>query len=133
MTSRFAERGLIDTSVAIALETGRALDREAIPNDVAVSVITVGELQAGVLAATDVETRARRLTTLNWALELRPIPIDAAVALQWARLRVLLEGLGRRMPVNDSWIAATAMALGVPVVTQDGDYPQVAGLEVIRV
>jgi hypothetical protein len=37
------------------------------------------------------------------------------------------------MPVNDSWIAATAMALGVPVVTQDEDYVDVAGLTVIRV
>ncbi len=37
------------------------------------------------------------------------------------------------MPVNDSWIAATAMAHGLPVVTQDDDYVDVPGLEVIRV
>ena len=37
------------------------------------------------------------------------------------------------MPVNDSWIAATAMALQVPVVTQDDDYVEVSGLSVIRV
>jgi predicted nucleic acid-binding protein len=37
------------------------------------------------------------------------------------------------MPVNDSWIAATAIALGVPVVTQDDDYPPLPGLAVIRV
>jgi predicted nucleic acid-binding protein len=37
------------------------------------------------------------------------------------------------MPVNDSWIAATAMSLGVPVVTQDADYDGVPGLQVIRV
>jgi predicted nucleic acid-binding protein len=37
------------------------------------------------------------------------------------------------MPVNDSWIAATAMSLGVPVVTQDEDYVEVPGLEIIRV
>ncbi|MDQ3973672.1 MAG: PIN domain-containing protein [Actinomycetota bacterium] len=37
------------------------------------------------------------------------------------------------MPVNDSWIAATAMSLGVPVVTQDDDYVRVAGLEVVSV
>jgi predicted nucleic acid-binding protein len=38
-----------------------------------------------------------------------------------------------QMPVNDSWIAATAMTLGVPVVTQDDDYVEVGGLSVIRV
>jgi predicted nucleic acid-binding protein len=37
------------------------------------------------------------------------------------------------MPVNDSWIAATALALGVPVVTQDDDFPDLPDLDVIRV
>jgi len=37
------------------------------------------------------------------------------------------------MPLNDSWIAATAMSLGVPMVTQDADYVSVPGLDVIRV
>jgi predicted nucleic acid-binding protein len=37
------------------------------------------------------------------------------------------------MPVNDSWIAATAMSLDLPVLTQDADYVEVPGLTVIRV
>jgi hypothetical protein len=37
------------------------------------------------------------------------------------------------MPVNDSWIAATAMAMAVPVVTQDADYVELEDLRVIRV
>ena len=47
--------------------------------------------------------------------------------------RVLLRDMGRRMPVNDSWIAATAMALQVPVVAHDDDYVELDGLSVIRV
>jgi predicted nucleic acid-binding protein len=35
--------------------------------------------------------------------------------------------------INDSWIAATAIANGMPVASQDGDYDDVPGLEVIRV
>jgi len=96
-------------------------------------VITVGELRAGVLAAVDVEIRDRRLRTLTGVLELEPVPIDAAVADAWATLRIRLRDSRQRMPVNDSWIAATAMALGVPVVTQDDDYVEVPGLDVIRV
>jgi len=97
------------------------------------SVITVGELRAGVLAAGDVETRDRRLATLSEALNFEPVPIDQRVAEAWARLRVDLRDLGERMPVNDSWIAATAISLGVPVVTQDDDYIELPGLEIIRV
>jgi predicted nucleic acid-binding protein len=37
------------------------------------------------------------------------------------------------MPVNNSWIAATAMAHRLPVVTQDDDYDGVPGLDVIRI
>jgi predicted nucleic acid-binding protein len=125
--------GLADTSIFIAHESGRPLHVDALPDRLAVSVITIGELRAGVLAAADLETRDRRLDTLAAALSLEPVPIDEMVAAAWARLRVQLRDQGRRMPVNDSWIAATAIGLGVPVVTQDDDCEAVPGLTVIRV
>jgi predicted nucleic acid-binding protein len=125
--------GLADTTVFIALEQGRSVRVEALPDRLAVSVITIGELRAGVLNAADVDTRDRRLTTLTAALALDPVPIDQRVAEAWARLRVLLRQHGLRMPVNDSWIAATAMRLGVPVVTQDLDYVSIPGLAVLHV
>ena len=124
--------GLADTSIFIASETGRPLRIDALPDELAVSIITVGELRAGVLAAADVDTRHRRLNTLIRVLELQPIPVDEAVAQAWARLRIMLRDHSMRMAVNDSWIAATALALGVPVVTQDSDYVELPGLDVIR-
>ena len=127
------ERGLADTSVFIARETRRPIDIEAIPDRLAVSVITIGELRAGVLAATDTAIRDHRLDTLTAALSFEPVPIDAEVANAWARLRLALREADLRMPVNDSWIAATAMALGVPVVTQDDDFPAISELDVITV
>jgi predicted nucleic acid-binding protein len=126
-------RGIADTSVFIARESGRPLTETDLPDELAISVITIGELRAGVLAAVDVETRDRRLATLSEALALDPLPVDQAVAEAWARLRVLLRDMQQRMPVNDSWIAATAMSLGVPVVTQDEDYVEVRGLKIVRV
>ena len=126
-------RALADTSVFIARESARPLDEGALPDELAVSVITVGELRAGVLLAGDLAARDRRLATLAAALAFEPLPIDAAVADAWARLRVMLRDAGRRLPGNDSWIAATALALGVPIVTQDDDYDVVDDLEVIKV
>ena len=124
---------IVDTSVLIARETGRSVDIRSLPDGLAVSVITIGELRSGVLAADNVETRDRRLSTLLGALSLDPLPVDAIVAEAWARLRQELRVRRRRMPVNDSWIAATAIAHGVPVVTQDDDYADVPGLAVVRV
>lgn len=75
----------------------------------------------------------RRLATLTGTLVLDAIPIDIGIAESWARLRLLLRAGKQRMPVNDSWIAATALALGVPVVTQEEDYLDIQGLGVIKV
>jgi predicted nucleic acid-binding protein len=122
-----------DTSVFIALESGRPLDVASLPHEIVVSVVTVGELRAGVLAAQDVDTRDRRLATLTQVLALEPVAVDEQVAEAWAKLRVLLRDSHQRMPVNDSWIAATAMAMGLPVVTQDDDYVALPGLSVINV
>lgn len=126
-------RGLADTTVFVARESGRPIDESSLPDELAVSIITIGELRAGVLSAEDVTVRDRRLMTLTTAMALDPIPVDDVVAEHWARLRVLLRDSGQRMPVNDSWIAATAMALAVPVVTQDDDYVELDELPVLRV
>ena len=126
------EGGLADTSVFIALEQRR--DLAGVPPDrIAVSVVTVGELRLGVLAATDGPTRARRLETLIRAEELDPLPVDSQVARAWAALRVALRDQGKRMPLNDSWIAATAIANHLPIVARDADYDGMPGLQVIRV
>jgi predicted nucleic acid-binding protein len=128
-------KGLLDTSVLIASETGRALRVDRLPDRSAVSVVTIGELHAGVLAAKDVETRARRLATLDLLAEISVVSIDEDVAVAWARLRALLAEKGRRVNVNDAWIAATAMTYQLPVVTRDADYDAMEdlGVEVIRV
>jgi predicted nucleic acid-binding protein len=125
-------RGLLDTSVFIAQE-GRGLNVSALPDEVAVSVVTYGELRAGVLAATDVSVRSRRLSTLQTVADLHPLPVDTAVADQWARLRLLLAAAGRRVNVNDTWIAATALAHDVPVITQDTDYEALAEISDLHV
>lgn len=120
--------GLADTSVFISGET---TDPDRLPAELAVSVVTIGELRLGVLLADDLDTRHRRLTTLQLASALDPLPVDDRVAEAWSGLVASLRAQGRRMPVNDSWIAATALVHGLPVVTRDSDFEGVPGLGVI--
>lgn len=127
---------LLDTSVLIAAESGRPLDAMAMPSEVAVSVITIAELLAGVHAARDTDTRARRLATLESISSLLPLPVTEAAAREWARMRYRLAETSQRVNVNDLWIAAIAVANGLAIVTQDRDYDALAelgGPEVIRV
>lgn len=127
--------GLLDTSVLIASESGRPLDTTSLPDEVLVSVVTFAELNVGVLAAGDVETRARRLATLGAIAHLDLLPIDAEAGARWAELRVRLAQAGRKMNVNDLWIAAVAVANALPVITQDADFDVIqdlGGPQVIR-
>ena len=85
MTER-ARRGLLDTSVLIASESGRALDAALLPAEAAISAVTVGELHVGVLAATDVDTRARRLATLEAVADVEILPVAGVAGLTVIRV-----------------------------------------------
>jgi len=80
---------------------------------------------------------ARRLSTLEAVRQIAaPLVIDEAVGDELARLRVSLKAVGRAMKVMDAWIAATAMAHGAAICTQDADFDVAAEaglLEVIQV
>ena len=118
--------GLLDTSIFIARESGRSLG--ALPDRVGVSVVTIGELQLGVLHSDDDAVRARRAETLALARSADPLPISEAVMVTWARLVADCRSAGvhRTVKLTDALIAATAIEHGLPVVTQDDDYSQMA-------
>nr|WP_282436304.1 PIN domain-containing protein [Aciditerrimonas ferrireducens] len=119
--------GLLDTSVFIAREVERPLGE--LPDRVTLSVVTIGELELGVLSAGDPTSRARRAGTLALARRVEPVLISETVMSAWARLVVDCRraGIQRTVKLADSLIAATAIDLGLPVVTQDDDYDQMAG------
>lgn len=124
-------RAVADTSVFIGLEAAR-FDVEAFGEyEWAVSAVTLGELRLGVLQAAEPEVAARRLSTYQLAQRFEPLPIDEPVSEAWALLVSQLRAAGRKVPLNDSWIAATAIAHRVPVVAEDKDYDAVPGLDVI--
>jgi predicted nucleic acid-binding protein len=118
--------GLLDTSVFIAREVERPLGE--LPDRVTVSVVTIGELQLGVLSAIDAASRARRGDTLSLAKTVEPVPISESIMGAWARLVAdcRTAGIQRTVKLMDALIAATAIDLGLPVVTQDDDYDQMA-------
>jgi predicted nucleic acid-binding protein len=127
-------RGILDTSVFIADEQGRALSTDELPAEAAVSVVTLAELELSVHMATTEDPRARRLATLRALSETYvAVPIDAPVASSFAELVAGARRSGRRLRVQDAWIAATAKAHGAAVYTQDADFEGLPGLDVVRV
>lgn len=127
------QRALADTSVFIGLEAARFDASRFADFEWGISVVSLGELRLGVLQATDPQVASRRLSTYQLAQQFQPLPVDEAVSDAWALLVSRLRQAGRKVPVNDSWIAATAIANGVPIVTQDSDYDAMPDVEVIRI
>ncbi|MEX5711817.1 type II toxin-antitoxin system VapC family toxin [Parafrankia sp. FMc6] len=117
-------RGILDTSVLVAT------DVTPIPGELAVSVISIAELQFGILVAKTPQARATRLARLS-TIQRRfdPLPIDDAVADSYGRLaaRVVEAGRQPRARTMDLLIAATAHAHGASIYTRNA--ADLAGLE----
>jgi predicted nucleic acid-binding protein len=124
---------ILDTSVFVAVEQERPLARP-LPEQVGVSVVTLAELELGVLMARDADVRATRLATLTGVREQAAgVPIDDRVSSAYARLAARELCAGRKPRVNDTWIAATAYVHGAAVWTQDADFTAFGGVDIVRV
>ena len=122
--------GLLDTSVFIALESGGP--HGTVPDTAAISVVTLAELQLGVLMADDPAVRAQRLRTLS-AVEstFAALPVTEAVARTFAQLAAEARRAGRRPKIMDLWIAATALANELDLYTQDRGFEAIPRVRVV--
>ena len=127
-------RGLLDTSVVIALEQVPA---GALPLDATIAAITLAELAAGPHATDDPGERARRQDRLQ-RIEalLDPLPFDAAAARAYGLLYAATRSLERKprgAREVDLLIAATALANDLPLFTRnpaDFDHLGAVGLDI---
>jgi predicted nucleic acid-binding protein len=125
-------RAIADASVFIGLEAARVDEAHFADFEWGISAITLGELRLGVLQAQSPEAASRRLSTYQLVQRFEALPVDGAVSDAWALLVSRLRAAGRKVPINHSWIAATAIAHQVPIVTQDAGYDTMPDVEVIR-
>jgi predicted nucleic acid-binding protein len=127
-------RGIIDTSVVIDLERVAA---EQLPDELAITAITLAELAAGPLATEDPEERARRQDRLQRAeATFDAVPFDTAAARAYGRIYAAVIAAGRKPRGRqvDLLIAATALAADLPLYTcNPADFAHLTGLDVVPV
>ncbi len=112
-------RGLLDTSVVIDHDV---IDPALLPDESAISAVTLAELAAGPHATSDEQERARRQDRLHWAAATwDALPFDAEAARLYGRLFAATKASGRttRRRLADLLIAATAAANGLPLYTRN--------------
>jgi predicted nucleic acid-binding protein len=124
------DRGLIDTSVVIALDR---VDPSVLPGELAIAAITLAELAAGPHSTDDLVERARRQQRLQQTeATFDAIPFDAGCARAYARVYAQTLAGGRKARGRravDLLIAATALAEDLALYTANpADFSGLEGL-----
>jgi predicted nucleic acid-binding protein len=130
-----AADGLLDTSTVILLP--RLSDPSVLPSRPTISTITLAELSAGPLVATDDRERAARQAQVQQAeSDFEPLPFDAAAARAFGRVAADLRAAGRKPAARalDALIAAVAIANDLPLYTVNApDFVSITDLRVVAV
>jgi predicted nucleic acid-binding protein len=112
-------KGLLDTSVVIDHDL---IDSALLPDESAISAVTLAELAAGPHATQDSDERARRQDRLQWASSTwDPLPFDAEAARAYGRMFAAARAAGQtsRARLADLLIASTAAANSLPLYTRN--------------
>jgi predicted nucleic acid-binding protein len=138
MSASTHERGLLDTNILILR---RWIDPAELPNEMAISAVTLAELSAGphqVRPSSEQDDseehaeRARRLDVLQRTEhEFEPIPFGVEAARAYGRVTAAVVAAGRkpRRRIADLMIAATAIAEDLPLFTTNpGDFDGLDGV-----
>lgn len=118
---REVSRALLDTSVVIDYDV---IDPADLPDESAISAVTLAELAAGPHTTDDPAARSRRQDRLQWAsttFDALPFEEDAARAYGRVVAAVRAGGRRERRRVADLLIAATGAATGLPIVTRNAE------------
>ena len=92
-------------------------------NDLFVSALTLGEIEKGISRLP--ESSKKHFLNIWFQDDFlkrfdgRVVAVDSAVALKWGSLSSSLERIGKKMPVIDGLLAATALNLNAVLVTRN--------------
>ena len=102
--------------------------QKAKPSDLAISAVTAMELRYGASRRQSPKLTAAVDAFLNG---ITIVPFDSEAAERAGVLRAAMEAKGHSIALADCQIAATALACGLTLVSNDGDLRRVSGLKVV--
>ena len=94
-------------------------------------VVVVAELSFGFMKGTRSRENEDRLQDTIEQLDIEIISIDRDVARKFAVIYLGLVQVGKKIPINDVWIAACCMHLGGTLYTRDRHFDAIAGLDLL--
>ena len=124
---------VLDTDAASHVQRGSLLPEHRallVERTLCITFVTVGEFYKGAYRRGWGE---RKLATLEqWLRNVVVLPYDADVARTWGRICADGEGRGRKLSVNDAWIAACCLSRDLPLLTYNRrDFERIPGLRLL--
>lgn len=101
-------------------------------DSILMSVISQAELLGGVELVQSEKRRAELLSLYEEAVAAATeiLLVTSDIAEEFARVFAMLRRKGKPIETNDIWLAATARALGLTLVSSDPDFQHVDGLAI---
>ncbi|HEX8912513.1 MAG TPA: type II toxin-antitoxin system VapC family toxin [Humisphaera sp.] len=122
----------VDTNRAVAILNGdaAALAWARTFTALYLPVTVLAELRYGALNSAKTAHNQQRVDDL--ATRFPVLDVTASTASAYAELRLALKKVGRPIPQNDLWIAATCIDHKLPLATADGHFDNLPGLTTVR-
>lgn len=122
-------RYLLDTNIIIALFNGDpgVEARLQASSEIFLSSVVLGELYYGAANSGRLRTNMARVE--EFAASCPLVGIDGSTALGYGTVKTRLKKIGRPIPENDLWIAACALQHDLVLVTRDGHFEDIEGLQ----
>lgn len=120
---------ILDTNALSAWAEGDRLIEPLLRSAVSmmVPVVVLGEFDYGIRQSRHYRRYADWLSTNLESVEV--VTIDRAVARAYEAERLELRKAGTPIPINDAWIAAIARHRKAPIISRDGHFDAVSGIE----
>lgn len=124
---------LLDTNIIIDHFRGtKPIPKKVIENDVAICIISLGELIYGAYRSTNTKKSLQVIDSFISEFGVKVLPVEEEVIIEFAKLKALLENRGKRLEDFDLLIAATAITYSLTLATRDAKhFMRIAGLKII--
>lgn len=120
-------RVLLDTSAYSSAERGNEPLAEVVrrASEVILTPVVLGELRAGFLSGERRSENEKKLALFLEIPRVTVVSMGEETSHCYAVIKTALKKAGTPIPINDVWIAASAMQYGLTVVTTDKDFERI--------
>ena len=119
---------VLDTNIYIDFAAGNPAVVNALSDfgeELYLPAVVIAELTYGFMKGTKEKLNEKKLQEFIESLDVRIIGIDRDTARKYALIYHFLVKKGRKIPINDVWIAASCLSIGGTLISRDKHFDSI--------